>query len=124
GTRVRGRGADVGAGGGFWGRERRDLRLRQEPPRHFEALPALVGGHFHRLSWLGRVHGLAVWSQHRFPAPRALSLPASRLPGRLPRRRAPIPPMGGITLPHAPLSHRPLLHPPPPAPPPPPPPPP
>src|SRR5262249_39102245 len=79
-------------------------------------LPALVGGHFHRLSWLGRVHGLAVWSQHRFPAPRALSLPASRLPGRLPRRRAPIVPMGDITLAHPHLPPGQPPHPPPPPP--------
>ena len=28
-----------------------------------EELPSLIGGHFHRLSWLGRIHGLAVWSR-------------------------------------------------------------
>jgi len=103
-------GADLEDVAGLIGREKPDLLLMQEATRHFEALPALVGGHFHRLSWLGRVHGLAVWSQHRFPAPRALSLPASRLPGRLPRRRAQIVQMGDITFANAHLSHGQLLN--------------
>jgi endonuclease/exonuclease/phosphatase family metal-dependent hydrolase len=91
-------------------REKPDLMLMQEATRHIEELPALVGGHFHRLSWLGRVHGLAVWSQHRCPAPRALSLPASRLPGRLPRRRAQLVQMGEVTFANAHLSHGQLLN--------------
>ncbi len=71
--------------------EKPDVLLMQEATKkEMEELPSLLGGHFHRLSWLGRIHGLAVWSPHRFAAPRALSLPASRLPGRLPRRRAQI----------------------------------
>ncbi len=75
-----------------------------------EALPSLVGGHFYRLSWLGRIHGLAVWSPTHFPRPVALSLPASRLPGRLPRRRAQIIQMGEITLANVHLSHGQLLN--------------
>jgi endonuclease/exonuclease/phosphatase family metal-dependent hydrolase len=90
--------------------EKPDLLLMQEATRHIEELPGLVGGHFHRLSWLGRVHGLAVWSLHRFPPPRALSLPASRLPGRLPRRRAQLVQMGDITFANVHLSHGQLLN--------------
>ncbi len=98
---------DVGA---LLGREKPDVLLMQEATQHIEALPSLVGGHFHRLSWLGRVHGLAVWSPHRFAQPRALSLPASRLPGRLPRRRAQLVQVGDITFANVHLSHGQLLN--------------
>jgi len=98
---------DVGA---LLGREKPDVLLMQEATQHIEALPSLVGGHFHRLSWFGRVHGLAVWSPHRFVQPRALSLPASRLPGRLPRRRAQLVQLGDITLANVHLSHGQLLN--------------
>jgi endonuclease/exonuclease/phosphatase family metal-dependent hydrolase len=87
-----------------------DVLLMQEATRHMEKLPELVGGHFYRLSWLGRIHGLAVWSPSHFPRPTALSLPASRLPGRLPRRRAQIIQMGEITLANVHLSHGQLLN--------------
>lgn len=91
-------------------REKPDLFLMQEATKHIEALPGLVGGHFHRLSWLGRIHGLAVWSPQHFPPPTALSLPASRLPGRLPRRRAQIVQVGEITFANVHLSHGQLLN--------------
>lgn len=91
-------------------REKPDLFLMQEATKHIEALPSLVGGHFHRLSWLGRIHGLAVWSPQHFPPPTALSLPASRLPGRLPRRRAQIVQVGEITFANVHLSHGQLLN--------------
>jgi endonuclease/exonuclease/phosphatase family metal-dependent hydrolase len=91
-------------------REKPDLFLMQEATKHIEELPKLVGGHFHRLSWLGRIHGLAVWSPHHFPRPTALSLPASRLPGRLPRRRAQIVQVGEITFANVHLSHGQLLN--------------
>lgn len=92
------------------GAEKPDILLMQEATRHIEALPTLVGGHFHRLSWLGRIHGLAVWSPHHFPRPGALSLPASRLPGRLPRRRAQVVQVGEITFANVHLSHGQLLN--------------
>ena len=66
-------------------REKPDLLLMQEATEHMDALPELAGGHFHRLIWPGRIHGLAAWSRHRLGAPHVLPLPASRLPGRLPR---------------------------------------
>ena len=92
------------------GREQPDVMLMQEATQHIEALPHMVGGHFHRLSWLGRIHGLAVWSPHRFAAPRALSLPASRLPGRLPRRRAQLVQIGDVQFANVHLSHGQLLN--------------
>jgi endonuclease/exonuclease/phosphatase family metal-dependent hydrolase len=91
-------------------REKPDVLLMQEATRHMEELPRILGGHFHRLSWLGRIHGLAVWSPHRFAAPRALSLPASRLPGRLPRRRAQLVQIGDMTFANVHLSHGQLLN--------------
>jgi endonuclease/exonuclease/phosphatase family metal-dependent hydrolase len=91
-------------------REKPDVLLMQEATVHMKDLPSLLGGHFHRLSWLGRIHGLAVWSPHRFAAPRALSLPASRLPGRLPRRRAQIVQIGDMTFANVHLSHGQLLN--------------
>lgn len=87
-----------------------DILFMQEATRHMEALPDLVGGHFYRLPWLGRIHGLATWAPAHFPRPVALSLPASRLPGRLPRRRAQIIKMGSITFANVHLSHGQLLN--------------
>jgi endonuclease/exonuclease/phosphatase family metal-dependent hydrolase len=92
------------------GAEKPDVLLMQEATQHMDRLTALVGGHFYRLSWLGRVHGLAVWSPHHFPRPNALSLPASRLPGRLPRRRAQVAQIAGITFANVHLSHGQLLN--------------
>ncbi len=91
-------------------REKPDVLLMQEATVHMEKLPILLGGYFHRLSWLGRIHGLAVWSPHRFARPRALSLPASRLPGRLPRRRAQIVQVDDIHFANVHLSHGQLLN--------------
>ena len=91
-------------------KEKPDLFLMQEATKHMETLPHLISGHFHRLSWLGRIHGLAIWSPTPFPRPTALSLPASRLPGRLPRRRAQIVQVGEITFANVHLSHGQLLN--------------
>jgi endonuclease/exonuclease/phosphatase family metal-dependent hydrolase len=91
-------------------REKPDVMLMQEATKDIEELPSLIGGHFHRLSWLGRIHGLGVWSPHHFGPPRALSLPASRLPGRLPRRRAQLVQVGDITFANVHLSHGQLLN--------------
>lgn len=92
------------------GVERPDVLLMQEATQHMDALTTLVGGHFYRLSWLGRIHGLGIWSPHHLPRPTALSLPASRLPGRLPRRRAQIVQVAGITFANVHLSHGQLLN--------------
>jgi endonuclease/exonuclease/phosphatase family metal-dependent hydrolase len=91
-------------------RERPDVLLMQEVTQHMDALTSLAGGHYSRLPWPGRIHGLAVWSRHNFSTPRVLPLPASRLPGRLPRRRAQLVQVGEITFANVHLSHGQLLN--------------
>ncbi|MFI5000264.1 MAG: endonuclease/exonuclease/phosphatase family protein [Reyranellales bacterium] len=92
------------------GHERPDVMLMQEVTQHMDVLPSLAGGHYHRLPWPGRIHGLAVWSRHHFALPQVLPLPASRLPGRLPRRRAQIVQVGEIVFANVHLSHGQLLN--------------
>jgi endonuclease/exonuclease/phosphatase family metal-dependent hydrolase len=91
-------------------RERPDILLMQEVTQHMDALPGLVGGHYHRMPWPGRIHGLAVWSRHNFTTPRVLPLPASALPGRLPRRRSQIVQVGDMAFANVHLSHGQLLN--------------
>ncbi len=91
-------------------RERPDVMLMQEVTQHMDALPAIAGGHYHRLPWPGRIHGLAFWSRHNFATPQILPLPASQLPGRLPRRRSQIVHVGDITFANVHLSHGQLLN--------------
>ena len=91
-------------------RERPDVMLMQEVTQHMDILPSLVPGHYHRLPWPGRIHGLAIWSRHNFATPTVLPLPASRLPGRLPRRRSQIVRIGDITFANVHLSHGQLLN--------------
>ena len=91
-------------------RERPDLLLMQEVTQHMDRLPTLVPGHYHRLPWPGRIHGLAAWSRHNFATPQVLPLPASALPGRLPRRRTQIVKVGDITFANVHLSHGQLLN--------------
>ena len=91
-------------------RERPELLLMQEATEHMDALPRLAGGHFHRLPWPGKIHGLAAWSHHPIASPRPLALPASKLPGKLPRRRAQILLVNGITFANVHLSHGQLLN--------------
>ena len=103
-------GAAVGDLAALLERERPDVLLMQEVTQHMDVLPSLAGGHYHRLPWPGRIHGLAVWSRHRFATPQVLPLPASRLPGRLPRRRTQIVQVGDITFANVHLSHGQLLN--------------
>lgn len=91
-------------------REKPDLLLMQEVTEHIDRLPTLIDGHFHRQPWPGRIHGLAVWTRSRHGSPHALPLPASRLPGSLPRRRAQIVQVGDITFANVHLSHGQLLN--------------
>jgi endonuclease/exonuclease/phosphatase family metal-dependent hydrolase len=44
-----------------------DLLLMQEATEEMDGLPGLLGGHYHRASLPGRVHGLAAWSPERLP---------------------------------------------------------
>lgn len=91
-------------------RERPDLLLMQEATVEIDALPQLAAGHYHRLPWPGRIHGLAAWSRHNFATPRILPLPASRLPGSLPQRRSQIVRLGEISFANVHLSHGQLLN--------------
>ncbi|HTR84144.1 MAG TPA: endonuclease/exonuclease/phosphatase family protein [Reyranella sp.] len=91
-------------------REKPDLLLMQEVTQHMDVLPTMVAGHYHRLPWPGRIHGLAAWSRHHFAQPHILPLPASSLPGRLPRRRSQIVKVGEITFANVHLSHGQLLN--------------
>jgi endonuclease/exonuclease/phosphatase family metal-dependent hydrolase len=91
-------------------REHPDVMLMQEATREIEALPSLVGGHFHRVPWASRIHGLAVWSRHHFTTPNIVELPMSRLPGRLPGRVSQIVQIGDVRLANVHLSHGQLLN--------------
>jgi endonuclease/exonuclease/phosphatase family metal-dependent hydrolase len=91
-------------------REQPDVMLMQEVTQHMDVLPTLAGGHYHRLPWPGRIHGLACWSRHNYSTPQVLPLPASSLPGRLPRRRSQIVQVGDITFANVHLSHGQLLN--------------
>ena len=53
-------------------RERPDVLLMQEVTQHMDVLLHKVPGHYHRLPWPGRIHGLAVWSRHNFATPHIL----------------------------------------------------
>lgn len=103
-------GAAVGDVAELLERERPDLLLMQEVTQHMDVLPTRMPGHYHRLPWPGRIHGLAVWSRHNFATPQILPLPASALPGRLPRRRSQIVQVGDITFANVHLSHGQLLN--------------
>ena len=91
-------------------REHPDLVLMQEATREIEALPKLAGGHFHRVPWASRIHGLAVWSRHHFALPHTIALPMSRLPGRLPGRVSQVVQVGDIRFANVHLSHGQLLN--------------
>lgn len=91
-------------------RERPDLLLMQEATREIAGLPAIAGGHFHRVPWASRIHGLAVWSRHHFVTPHVITLPMSRLPGRLPGRVSQVVQVGDIRFANVHLSHGQLLN--------------
>lgn len=91
-------------------RERPDLFLMQEVTGAAEPLPDSIGGRYYKQSWPGRRHGLAVWSRGPLAELRALELPASKLPGRLPTRFAQIFQIAGITLANVHLSHGQILN--------------
>ncbi len=85
--------------------QRPDLLLLQECTEEIAELPSLVGGHFFRHPMQSRIYGLAAWSPHPFPQSRAIRLPASILPGRVPPRLAQIIQFAGITIANVHLSH-------------------
>lgn len=66
-------------------RQTPDLLLMQEATEEIDGLPFLLGGHYHRASLPGRVHGLAAWSPARLPAgtPSVLRLPSGAIVQRV-----------------------------------------
>jgi len=86
-------------------REQPDLLLLQEATEDMSALPTLVGGHFFRNRMEKRIYGLAAWSPHPLAPPQILPLPASTLPGRVPRRIAQIVHLRGVAVANVHLSH-------------------
>jgi endonuclease/exonuclease/phosphatase family metal-dependent hydrolase len=81
------------------------LLLLQECTEEIITLPSLVGGHFFRHPMQSRIYGLAAWSPHPFPESKAIRLPYSILPGRVPPRLAQIVSFQGITIANVHLSH-------------------
>lgn len=84
---------------------RPDLVLLQEATEDIEALPGLVGGHFHRHGMTRRIYGLAAWSPEPFDPTTALRLPASVIPGRVPPRLAQLVKFRGVHFANVHLSH-------------------
>lgn len=65
-------------------RQAPDLLLMQEATEEIDGLPFLLGGHYHRASLPGRVHGLAAWSPARLPkTATVLHLPAGAIVQRV-----------------------------------------
>jgi endonuclease/exonuclease/phosphatase (EEP) superfamily protein YafD len=89
---------------------RPDLMLLQEATKEMIALPSLVGGHFYHDPLPRRIHGLAAWSPKHLPRPKAVPLPVSRMPGRVPPRIAQVLRSGDITFANVHLSHGQVLN--------------
>jgi endonuclease/exonuclease/phosphatase (EEP) superfamily protein YafD len=87
-----------------------DLMLMQEATEELDALPRIVGGHFHREPLPGRIHGLAAWSPHPLPPHVVLPLPVSKMPGALAPRVAQLLRVGDVTFANVHLSHGQLLN--------------
>ena len=88
-------------------RERPDLLLMQEATQAIDALPAEVGGHYHRSLLPGRIHGVAAWSPTPFAsAPEVLRLQ----PGAMFERVCLILDMGGFAVANVHLSHGQVLN--------------
>ncbi len=89
---------------------RPDLLLLQEATKEMENLPNLVGGHFYRHPMPRRIHGLAAWSPKHLHPPKALPLPVSPMPGRVPPRIAQLVQLSDITFANVHLSHGQVLN--------------
>ncbi len=87
-----------------------DLLLMQEATEEVSALPAIAGGYLCREPLYGRIYGLAAWSPNPLPPSRALPLPVSTMPGRVPPRVAQILKIGDISFANVHLSHGQILN--------------
>ena len=85
-----------------------DLLLMQEATEEMDGLPLLLGGHYHRTSLPGRVHGLAAWSPRRLPANTATVLPLPA--GAMFRRVCQILDLGEFAVANVHLSHGQVLN--------------
>jgi endonuclease/exonuclease/phosphatase family metal-dependent hydrolase len=82
-----------------------DLVLLQEAFPDVERIPDMVGGTLYHEPMPSRLYGLAAWSPHEVTPRDAVTLPVSRMPGRLPPRVAQLLHVGGITFANVHLSH-------------------
>jgi len=82
-----------------------DLVLLQEAFPAVAKLPDMVGGTLFHEPMPLRLYGLAAWSPHDVTPRKAMTLPASRMPGRLPPRIAQLLHVGEITFANVHLSH-------------------
>jgi len=89
---------------------RPDLLFLQEATKEMEALPSLAGGHLYHDPLPRRIHGLAAWSPKPLHPPKAMPLPVSRMPGRVPPRIAQLLRVGDITFANVHLSHGQVLN--------------
>ena len=90
--------------------EHPDLFFMQEATDVIDHLPELVGGHRYHQAWPERHHGLAVWAAEGLENTHAIQLPASHMPGGLPRRVAQLIEIDGITIANVHLSHGQVLN--------------
>jgi endonuclease/exonuclease/phosphatase (EEP) superfamily protein YafD len=83
------------------------LLLMQEATAEMDGLPVLLGGHYHRASLPGRVHGLAAWSPEPLTnAATVLPLPA----GAIVQRVCQVLDLGAFAVANVHLSHGQLLN--------------
>lgn len=82
-----------------------DLVLLQEAFPDVERLPDMIGGTLFHEPMPSRLYGLAAWSPHQIAPREAMTLPVSRMPGRLPPRVAQLLHVGEITFANVHLSH-------------------
>ncbi len=88
-------------------RHRPDLLLMQEATEEMDGLPGLLGGHYHRASLPGRVHGLAAWSPDPLPGTATvMALPS----GAIVQRVCQVLDAGPFTVANVHLSHGQVLN--------------
>lgn len=87
--------------------ERPAVLLMQEATKDMDGLPELVGGHYQRALFPGRIHGLAAWSSEPLTSPAmVLRLP----PGAMFRRVCQVLDLGEFALANVHLSHGQVLN--------------
>jgi endonuclease/exonuclease/phosphatase family metal-dependent hydrolase len=98
-------GASVRDIAGLIEEQKPDLVLLQEAFPDVERLPDMVGGTLFHEPMPRRLYGLAAWSPHEVARHDAVTLPVSRMPGRLPPRVAQLLHVGEVTFANVHLSH-------------------